>query len=91
MDYKLLAILIEPLLNINRLLFNQIMIFWGNYVDKARPRFKSIRSDSVSFGWVISTGDVIIFQGLTVAEIKKAFKESIEDYLAYFQSCWKTD
>jgi predicted HicB family RNase H-like nuclease len=34
-------------------------------------------------GDVINTRDVITFQGTTVAEIEKAFKESIEDYLAW--------
>jgi predicted HicB family RNase H-like nuclease len=34
-------------------------------------------------GDVINTRDVITFQGTTVAEIDKAFKESIEDYLAW--------
>jgi predicted HicB family RNase H-like nuclease len=33
-------------------------------------------------GEVINTRDVITFQGVTVAELKKAFRESIEDYLA---------
>ncbi|MCC2666117.1 MAG: hypothetical protein K0R24_532 [Gammaproteobacteria bacterium] len=34
-------------------------------------------------GEVINTRDVITFQGRTVAEIKKAFKESISDYLDF--------
>jgi predicted HicB family RNase H-like nuclease len=34
-------------------------------------------------GDVINTRDVITFQGTTVAEIDKAFKESIDDYLAW--------
>jgi predicted HicB family RNase H-like nuclease len=34
-------------------------------------------------GEVINTRDVITFQGLTVTEIKKAFKESIDDYLSF--------
>lgn len=34
-------------------------------------------------GEVINTRDVITFQGLTVAELKKAFRESINDYLAF--------
>ena len=32
-------------------------------------------------GDVINTRDVITFQGTSVEEIEKAFKESIEDYL----------
>jgi predicted HicB family RNase H-like nuclease len=34
-------------------------------------------------GEVINTRDVITFQGLTVAEIKQAFTESVDDYLDY--------
>jgi predicted HicB family RNase H-like nuclease len=34
-------------------------------------------------GEVINTRDVITFQGKTVIEIKKAFRESINDYLAF--------
>lgn len=34
-------------------------------------------------GEVINTRDVITFQGKTVAEIKKAFHESINDYLDF--------
>jgi predicted HicB family RNase H-like nuclease len=34
-------------------------------------------------GEVINTKDVITFQGTSVKELKKAFKESIEDYLAF--------
>jgi predicted HicB family RNase H-like nuclease len=34
-------------------------------------------------GEVINTRDVITFQGKTVAEIKKSFRESVDDYLAF--------
>jgi predicted HicB family RNase H-like nuclease len=34
-------------------------------------------------GEVLDTRDVITFQGQTVAELKRAFKESIDDYLAF--------
>jgi predicted HicB family RNase H-like nuclease len=34
-------------------------------------------------GEVINTRDVITFQGATVAELKKAFRDSVEDYLAF--------
>jgi len=34
-------------------------------------------------GEVINTKDVITFQGSSVKELKKAFKESIDDYLAF--------
>ena len=32
-------------------------------------------------GEVINTRDVITFQGKSVAELKRAFQESVEDYL----------
>jgi predicted HicB family RNase H-like nuclease len=34
-------------------------------------------------GDVINTRDVITFQGKSVAELKKAFRDSIDDYLAF--------
>ena len=34
-------------------------------------------------GEVLDTRDVITFQGQSVAELKTAFKESIDDYLAF--------
>jgi predicted HicB family RNase H-like nuclease len=34
-------------------------------------------------GDIINTRDVITFQGTTVAEIERAFKDSIEDYLTW--------
>jgi predicted HicB family RNase H-like nuclease len=34
-------------------------------------------------GEVVNTRDVITFQGKSVAELKKAFRESIVDYLAF--------
>ncbi len=34
-------------------------------------------------GEIMNTRDVITFQGSSVAEIKKAFKESIDDYLSF--------
>ena len=37
-------------------------------------------------GEVINTRDVITFQGQSVAELKKAFKKSVEDYLAFCAS-----
>jgi predicted HicB family RNase H-like nuclease len=36
-------------------------------------------------GEVINTRDVITFQGASVAELKKAFRDSVEDYLAFCQ------
>jgi predicted HicB family RNase H-like nuclease len=34
-------------------------------------------------GEVINTRDVITFQGKTVAQLKKAFRDSVDDYLAF--------
>lgn len=36
-------------------------------------------------GEVVNTRDVITFQGASVAELKKAFRDSVEDYLAFCQ------
>lgn len=36
-------------------------------------------------GEVVNTRDVITFQGSTVQSLKKAFKESVDDYLAFCQ------
>jgi predicted HicB family RNase H-like nuclease len=38
---------------------------------------------NIFHGEVINTRDVITFQGSSVDEIQKAFKESIDDYLAF--------
>lgn len=38
---------------------------------------------SVFHGEVINTRDVITFQGESVAELKKAFRASVDDYLAF--------
>jgi predicted HicB family RNase H-like nuclease len=38
---------------------------------------------SIFHGEVINTRDVITFQGKSVAELKKAFRESVDDYLAF--------
>lgn len=35
------------------------------------------------YGEVINTRDVITFEGASVKELKKAFKDSVEDYLAF--------
>jgi predicted HicB family RNase H-like nuclease len=36
-------------------------------------------------GEVVTTRDVITFQGATVKELRKAFQESVDDYLAFCQ------
>jgi predicted HicB family RNase H-like nuclease len=38
---------------------------------------------SLSHGEVINTRDVITFQGKTVAELTKAFRESVDEYLVF--------
>ena len=40
-------------------------------------------SAEILHGEVINTRDVITFQGVTVEEIKKAFRESVDDYLDF--------
>ena len=41
---------------------------------------------AVFHGEVINTRDVITFQGESVAELKKAFQDSVADYLAFCAS-----
>lgn len=41
---------------------------------------------NVFHGEVINTRDVITFEGQSVAELKQAFKESVEDYRAFCAS-----
>lgn len=38
---------------------------------------------NIFHGEIINTRDVITFQGQTVAELNKAFKDSVEDYLTF--------
>lgn len=38
---------------------------------------------NIFHGEIINTRDVITFQGQTVAELNKAFKDSVEDYFAF--------
>lgn len=38
---------------------------------------------SVFHGEVVNTSDVITFQGTSVAELKRAFQDSVNDYLAF--------
>lgn len=38
---------------------------------------------NVFYGEVINTRDVITFQGQSATELKKAFEDSVEDYLAF--------
>lgn len=38
---------------------------------------------SLFHGEVLDTKDVITFQGTSVKELKKAFKDSVDDYLAF--------
>lgn len=42
--------------------------------------------NGIFHGEIINTRDVITFQGQSVAELKKAFKDSVEDYLAFCAS-----
>lgn len=41
-------------------------------------------------GEVIGLKDIITFQGRTVNELKKAFQDSINDYLAWCNECDKS-
>jgi predicted HicB family RNase H-like nuclease len=39
--------------------------------------------DAIFHGEVINTRDLITLQGKSVAELKKAFRDSVDDYLAF--------
>lgn len=41
-------------------------------------------------GDVIGIKDVITFQGTSVSELEKAFKDSVDDYLAWKETCEKS-
>lgn len=55
------------------------MLTYKNYV--AHVEFDD--EIDLFYGEVINTRDVITFQGSSVKELKKAFKDSIEDYLEF--------
>ncbi len=46
--------------------------------------------DEVFFGKVIGINDLITFEGISVAELKDAFKEAIEDYIETCKSIGKS-
>lgn len=51
---------------------------------KYKEYFSSIHfsaEDEVFYGKVLGINDLIIFEGKSVVELKKGFKEAIEDYL----------
>ncbi len=45
---------------------------------------------SLFHGEVLDLKDVVTFQGRTVEELERAFRESIEDYLAFCQERGKS-
>jgi predicted HicB family RNase H-like nuclease len=55
------------------------MIEYQGYVGKVEFDDEA----GIFHGEVLGTRDVITFQGKSVAELKTAFKESIDDYLAF--------
>ena len=55
------------------------MIEYKGYV--AKIEFDN--EDDIFHGEVINLRDVITFQGQTVSELRQAFQESVEDYLAF--------
>lgn len=46
-------------------------------------RFEYDDEAEIFHGEVIGLRDVITFQGITVEEIKQAFKESVDDYIDF--------
>ena len=58
---------------------NKTMMEYKGYIGKVEFDDEA----GIFHGEVINTRDVITFQGTSVAEIKQAFQESVEDYLAF--------
>jgi predicted HicB family RNase H-like nuclease len=55
------------------------MMQYKNYI--ARVEYDD--ESNIFHGEVVNTRDVITFQGKSVAELKRAFKDSIEEYLTF--------
>jgi predicted HicB family RNase H-like nuclease len=55
------------------------MVQYKGYVGKAEIDDEA----GIFHGEVVNTRDVITFQGESVSELKKAFRDSIDDYLAF--------
>lgn len=55
------------------------MVEYKGYVGKVEVDEEA----DILYGEVINTRDVITFQGRNIAETKKAFHESVDDYLAF--------
>ena len=55
------------------------MLTYKNYVGRVKFNDEA----EIFHGEVINTRDVITFQGKTVKELKKAFIDSVEDYLNF--------
>ncbi len=58
------------------------MMEYKGYIGKVELDDKA----GIFHGEVVNTRDVITFQGESVAELKKAFHESVDDYLAFCAS-----
>ena len=58
------------------------MIEFKNYIGKVEFDDEA----GLFHGEVINTRDVITFQGKSVAELRKSFRESIDDYLEFCKS-----
>src|SRR5262249_19044824 len=58
---------------------NKVMLNYKGYIGHVEFDDEA----EIFYGEVINMRDVVTFQGSTVAEIKRAFIESIEDYLAF--------
>jgi predicted HicB family RNase H-like nuclease len=72
----LAAVFAEPLPDRSR---GDAMMEYKGYVGRVEYDDEA----GIFHGEVINTRDVITFQGAAVAELKKAFRDSIEDYLAF--------
>ena len=55
---------------------NNVLVYKGHY---ATVHYSA--SDDVFFGKILDINDLISFEGASVNELKKSFKEAVEDYL----------
>ncbi len=62
---------------------NNEMMEYKGYMGKV---FYDVQAD-IFHGDVIGLKDVITFQGTSVKKLKQAFKDSINDYLAWCKEC----
>jgi len=62
------------------------MMEYKGYIGKAEYDDEA----EIFYGEVIGIGDIVTFKGLSVKELKKSFKESVDDYLDFCERMGKS-